>query len=505
MNPRRSFIRKIAYVVAIAVLLAALNWISRPAVRGRDGASGDPGGKLAQLRREYQLDQTYLGEISTTNETIKLASLGMQGIAANLLWSKANDAKMRKDWTTLSATLEQLAKLQPHFVKVWEFQAWNLSYNVSAEFDDYRERYRWVMRGIDFLHEGLAYNEREAIMPWHMGWFIRHKIGRSDERKQFRKMFVADDDFHGSRPMAERDNFLVSRVWFLQAEDMAVNRGARMSKTPSLYRADPSMSLMAYAEVVEQDGVFGEVAKRAWSNASASWRQFGTVELPTTYNRMIRLGEMEALQERSDKMTAELDGLAPGARQKIRDERVKGLEPKLRRAWDKPENERNADEVQAYYEARDRVKVNHGEVARRAPAAERARAEKLAKDLDDLEVQIKATDAERGPLNYTYWRTRSEAEQNDITISARSLCHRGDVAFRDGDILTARKLYEQGMPLWRQVFDKYPSLLEDRQATDDAADVVRHYKRILDQADEPLPKDFILKDIVELIKQREGG
>ncbi|MDZ7616547.1 MAG: IRE (iron responsive element), partial [Patescibacteria group bacterium] len=132
MNPRdRSFYRKISYLVAMAVLLAVMFFFSRPTTQDARGAKGSEGGLLARMRTEHGLSQAQLGEIDPTSESIRLATLGMRGIAANLLWSRANDYKMKKDWTNLSATLNQLVKLQPNFISVWRFQAWNLSYNVS--------------------------------------------------------------------------------------------------------------------------------------------------------------------------------------------------------------------------------------------------------------------------------------------------------------------------------------------------------------------------------------
>ncbi len=94
-----------------------------------------------------------LGEVDPASETIKLATLGLRGVAVNLLWEKANYYKKVEDWTNLTATLEQLAKLQPNFITFWKFQAWNLTYNVSVEFDDYHDRYYYVRRGIQFLRK----------------------------------------------------------------------------------------------------------------------------------------------------------------------------------------------------------------------------------------------------------------------------------------------------------------------------------------------------------------
>ena len=133
MSPRSAFRRKIIYLVVIAVLLAGLAGLGRP------------GGKLAQLREEHELSQAQLGQIDPTSEAIKLATLGLRGLAANILWEKAIRYKKIKDWTNFSATLIQITKLQPNFIDVWEFHAHNLSFNTSVEYDDFRFRYHWVI------------------------------------------------------------------------------------------------------------------------------------------------------------------------------------------------------------------------------------------------------------------------------------------------------------------------------------------------------------------------
>ena len=129
-------------LVAIGVLLIPLSVLSQPA------DSSSPGGLLAQMRAEEGLSQANLGEIDPTSETMRLATLGLKNVAVTLLWDRANYYKKVEDWTNLSATLEQMTKLQPNFYSVWDFQAHNLSYNISVEFDDYHDRYAWVIKGI---------------------------------------------------------------------------------------------------------------------------------------------------------------------------------------------------------------------------------------------------------------------------------------------------------------------------------------------------------------------
>jgi hypothetical protein len=102
MSPRQRFIRKIVYACVIAALLLPLSWLSQPET------TETKGGVLAQMRSEHQLSQAQLGEIDPASETIKLATLGMRGVAANILWTKANEYKKTEDWVGYSAALEQI-------------------------------------------------------------------------------------------------------------------------------------------------------------------------------------------------------------------------------------------------------------------------------------------------------------------------------------------------------------------------------------------------------------
>jgi len=218
----------------------------------------------------------------------------MRGIAANLLWEKAIEYKKKKDWTNLAATLNQIIKLQPNFIEVWKHQAWNLSYNVSVEFDDYRDRYAWVMRGINFLIDGVKWNEMEPRLYADVGWFISQKIGRADEHKQFRRLFREDDDFHqrnaklhptrDERLLDERDNWLVGKQWYLDAEDLVDNRGAVLrGKSPLLFRSSAPMCQINYADAIEDEGTFGRRAIRAWEVAGNEWHEFGSLQIPTSW------------------------------------------------------------------------------------------------------------------------------------------------------------------------------------------------------------------------------
>ena len=129
MTQNDSFRRKIIYISAIAVLLVPLSVISRPATVKKDG-TGTEGGLLAKMRKDHRLSQAELSDIDPASESMKLATLGLRPVAVTLLWRRVQEARKKEQWDRLRTSTQTLIALQPNFVKVWEFQAHNLSYNI---------------------------------------------------------------------------------------------------------------------------------------------------------------------------------------------------------------------------------------------------------------------------------------------------------------------------------------------------------------------------------------
>lgn len=175
-----SFWRKVIYIGIMVALVIPLAFLGMPSMQLENGSFTE-GGVIPQLRAKHKLSQADLGEIDPASETMRLASLGMQGVATLFLWEAANEYKKHSDWDNLKATLNQMIKLQPNFSAVWEHQSWNLAYNVSVEFDDYRQRYHWVCKGIEFLIDGIHYNRNDTKLLSYNAWMLGNKIGRSDE------------------------------------------------------------------------------------------------------------------------------------------------------------------------------------------------------------------------------------------------------------------------------------------------------------------------------------
>ncbi|MCA9184170.1 MAG: hypothetical protein KDA99_01075, partial [Planctomycetales bacterium] len=510
MSGRKVFIRKVTYLCLMAGLLVPLYWVSNPAT------TSSPGGTLSRMRTQYGISPAELGEIDPAGASMSLATLGMRGIAANLLWGRAIHYQKVENFDALQSTLNQITKLQPNFVAVWKFQAWNLSYNVSVEFDDYRHRFEWVKKGISFLIKGTHYNRDDSRLMWDVGWFFGHKMGRSDEYRQFRRLFREDKDFHAelaandpendpdawyreaAGPDNKPDNWKVAHRWYAAGQNVVdtKNRPLR-GQNPLNFHSWPAKALMSYATAIEEEGVFGEKGRQAWKVALDAWLRYGERNIPTSTGLLIRLNDLELQQERAAQKRQELDELVPGAREQILEEKQTTLSDDERVALNLPEGNRSPEQYSLASEAKDKLKVTDMEVAEQAPADVRLQAGELAREASEAENNASFIQRYRGIVNFEYWLTRAQAEQEDLTVAAHKDLFDANEAFQDGRLIEARAAFDSAWDKWSDVFEKYPLLADDTDG-EDIVDQIKEYVRLLGQLDEQLPADFTLGYLLEM-------
>ena len=343
------FRTKIIYLVIIAVLIGPLFLLGRPSSvqKGEEGQVTLNGGILAGIREKENIVDAQLGEIDPGSSTMKLATFGMRGVALALLWNKSLEYEKKFDWNNVVVTSKQITMLEPRFISVWDYLSWRLAYNGSANQDDYRERYHWVIRGFEFLEEGTHYNAKAPFLYHKAGWTISQKIGIADEKVQYRQLFREDDEFHFAHhtpSIADRDNWLFGIPWYKKAEDLFLKvendflekKAANLindDQTKEYYQGNKKtniggmsrplflvhsrMNLIHYADWYEQDGSFGEKAQYNWRTAESTWDEFGDIVITTTIDdrrnpgskRVIYLKEAAEAQANIDALNEELVGL----------------------------------------------------------------------------------------------------------------------------------------------------------------------------------------------------
>ena len=508
--------RRLIYICAMVALIIPIRLLGEPSIHQEDGSllEENSGGALARIRAKYDLGQGDLGQIDPASESMRLATLGLRGVACTILWMKAEEYKKEKYWDRLSATLNQIAVLQPHFIKVWEFQSHNMSYNVSTEFDNYKHRYDWVKKGIDYLITGSRYNKHRTEMPYELGWFFGNKMGVADEKEQYRDLYRNDEEFHeeierrsgvdmraaeGQGADGKPDNWKSGRLWYQKAYAM-VDRGDRPARSAMMfYRMGPQW-LMKHAEAIQKEGILDDYSRQAWKNAGRGWLEFGNRSIETTFGDTIRLADLKQANAEYEVMKEDFIEYCGETYAKLRAQRETTLTDFQREALALDYAERNFEQVVEAEKAQSALKLNPEAVAKQLPSEKRIVGLEKAKNLVGALNRIKHIEIYQNQINYLYWEQRCVAEQEQEALDARKAMFEAEELLELGELDGAIKQYEVAFENWSQLFNMHPSLMID-EAGDSVLDSVDRYLRLLD---EPLlPEDFALGKFMQFRQRNE--
>ena len=124
---------------------------------------------------------------------------GFRGLISNFLWIRANNLQLDDKYFEAAQLADWITDLEPHFAQVWNFQAWNMAYNISVKFKenapgDFSDRWRWVDRGIELLRDrGLIWNPHDPSIYQQLGWIFQHKMGQNlDDGNRYYKQQWAE-------------------------------------------------------------------------------------------------------------------------------------------------------------------------------------------------------------------------------------------------------------------------------------------------------------------------
>ena len=103
---------------------------------------------------------------------------GFRGIAAEVVWFRADRLQDEGRYAELAQLAAWLTFLEPHTPEVWAFTAWNLAYNVSVMMPSFADRWRWVDAGMRLLRDdGLRLNPGDPVLCKELAWMFLLKIG----------------------------------------------------------------------------------------------------------------------------------------------------------------------------------------------------------------------------------------------------------------------------------------------------------------------------------------
>jgi hypothetical protein len=486
----KSLRRKVIYVSCIVGLLLPLYALGQP-----------KNGSISQMRNKYRIGQTYLGQPDPASEGMRLATLGMRGIAASILWLKADYYKENKYYDRFAAALKQIALLQPHFISVWQHQAHNLSYNVAPTFDDYRLRYAWIKKGIDYLVTGTKYNEKKPILLYDLGHYVGHKIGKADEHLQYRSMFRKDKEFHdffikeglegfetkGLGYDQNPDNWRVGRLWFDSAVS-SFQRGNRIAKTPHLLYSYGPLWIMYYGEAMQEEGILNDSTQLAWDEAGRLWREYGMTDIPWSGEGYIRLGEIESSTEIARGIRAKFDELSAEPQRLLRESKLSRLPDELKEAfaWNDADI-KTQEQYDRRSQARSLATPSLQEIVAECPKAIQPDLLRMVNEINMLEERLRITNIYRSTVNYDYWEERAQAEQMPRTVEARRTMFEATKMINAGDPEAAIRNFETSFELWNKTLRRFPRFAKE-EVGDEVLKAVNRYKRLLEtELDESFP------------------
>ncbi|MEE9370405.1 MAG: hypothetical protein V3W45_02935, partial [Sedimentisphaerales bacterium] len=90
-----------------------------------------------------------------------------RGLVVDILWIRADKLKEQGQFFDAKQLAEWITILQPRFATVWEFQAWNMAYNISVAIPatQPQERWRWVKNGYELLRDkGISLNPKSILL-----------------------------------------------------------------------------------------------------------------------------------------------------------------------------------------------------------------------------------------------------------------------------------------------------------------------------------------------------
>lgn len=118
-----------------------------------------------------------------------------RGLVVDILWMRADRLKQEGQFFDAKQLAEWITTLQPRFAAVWDFQSWNMAYNISAAIpaSEPDQRWRWVKNGYELLRDkGIPLNPRNMELYKSLAWIFQHKIsGVTDDAHRYYKLQMA--------------------------------------------------------------------------------------------------------------------------------------------------------------------------------------------------------------------------------------------------------------------------------------------------------------------------
>jgi len=157
------------------------------------------GARLDYINSQRQQMKLIINEpLQNAPPSLAFATVAMgafRGLVVDVLWMRADRLKEQGQFFDAKQLAEWITTLQPRFASVWEFQAWNMAYNISVAIPATQpdQRWRWVKNGYELLRDqGIPLNPKSIELYHELARIFQHKIGGvTDDAHKYYKLQLA--------------------------------------------------------------------------------------------------------------------------------------------------------------------------------------------------------------------------------------------------------------------------------------------------------------------------
>lgn len=180
MHLRDTIISLLCFIVAIAALTGASMRLD----------------SINKAREDMKLVSNTALENAPPSLAFATVAMGaFRGLVVDILWIRAENLKEEGQFFDAKQMADWITTLQPRFEKVWDFQAWNMAYNISVAMpaSQWQERWKWVRNGYELLRDkGIKHNPNSIDLYRSLAWIFLHKIaGTTDDCHKHYKREIA--------------------------------------------------------------------------------------------------------------------------------------------------------------------------------------------------------------------------------------------------------------------------------------------------------------------------
>ena len=163
------------------------------------------------------LGERRLGLADVPSRVAAIMLAGVRGYLVAYFSIEAEEQKTQRTHEDLLDAYYRITSLAPDYPSLWEFNGWNLAWNVSVQWPTAEQRYEWIRHGIEFLREGLRRNPNSIEIMDRLAriyyWRIEQNTNAAD-REYFTRRVEEDE---GATPLLLAYKWL-DRIRRVQAE-----------------------------------------------------------------------------------------------------------------------------------------------------------------------------------------------------------------------------------------------------------------------------------------------